>query len=75
MDFGPGRDKLPTVQLSSAAMIRHRDEKVTLAFTLINAQVLTGQVRWYDDTTIHFVAGDGSEITLFKHAILYYRPA
>ena len=75
MDFGPGRDRLPQVQLSAAAMIRHRDEKVTLAFTLINAQVLIGQVRWYDDTTVHFVTSDGSEITLMKHAILYYQPA
>jgi sRNA-binding regulator protein Hfq len=72
MDFGPGRDRLPPVQLSSAAMIRHRDEKTTLAFTLINGQKLTGQVRWFDDTTIHVATNEGAEITMLKHAILYY---
>ena len=75
MDFGPGRDKLPPVQLSSAAMIRHRDEKADLAFTLINAQILVGQVRWFDDNSIHIIASTGTEITLLKHAILYYNPA
>lgn len=75
MDFGPGRDRLPPVQLSSAAMIRHRDEKTTLAFTLINGQVLVGQARWFDDTTIHIATGDGTEITVLKHAVLYYQPA
>jgi len=75
MDFGPGRDRLPPVQLSAAAMIRHRDEKTTLALTLINGQVLVGQVRWFDDTTIHIATKEGAEITVLKHAILYYQPA
>lgn len=75
MDFGPSRDRMPTIQLSAAAMIRLRDEHANLTFHLINGQTLSGQVKWFDETTIHIMAGDGSEITVLKHAILYYKPA
>ncbi len=75
MDFGPSRDRMPTIQLSSAAMIRLRDEHTQLNFFLTNGQTLTGQVKWFDETTIHILAGEGAEITLLKHAILYYKAA
>ena len=75
MDFGPSRDRMPTIQLSSAAMIRLRDEHSNLAFHLINGQTLNGQVKWFDETTIHIVTGEGNEITVLKHAILYYKLA
>ncbi|WP_309709454.1 RNA chaperone Hfq [Armatimonas sp.] len=73
MDFGPSRDRLPTIQLSSAAMIRLRDEHTNLTFLLVNGQSLNGQVKWFDETTINVLADDGSELTLFKHAIVYYK--
>jgi RNA chaperone Hfq len=72
MDFGPSRDRLPTIQLSSAAMIRLRDERATLAFLLVNGQTLTGQVKWFDDFTINVLTTEGLEITVQKHAIIYY---
>lgn len=75
MDFGPGRDRMPTIQLSSAAMIRLRDEHTPLAFLLVNGQTLTGQVKWFDETTIHLLTPEGAEITLLKRAIIYYQAA
>lgn len=75
MDFGPSRDRMPTIQLSSAAMIRLRDERSNLDFSLINGQTLTGQVKWFDETTIHILTGEGAEITILKHSILYYKAA
>lgn len=75
MDFGPTRDRTPTIQLSSAAMIRLRDERTILAFLLVNGQTLTGSVKWFDDHAIQIVTGEGKEITIHKHAILYYHAA
>ncbi|MBB6050636.1 RNA chaperone Hfq [Armatimonas rosea] len=75
MDFGPSRDRMPTIQLSSAAMIRLRDEHATLAFLLVNGQTLTGQVKWFDDFTINVLTTEGREITLQKHAVIYYHVA
>jgi RNA chaperone Hfq len=75
MDFGPSRDRMPTIQLSSAAMIRLRDEHTPLAFLLVNGQTLTGQVKWFDDFTINVLTAEGREITVQKHAVIYYHAA
>ena len=75
MDFGPSRDRMPTIQLSSAAMIRLRDEHTPLAFLLVNGQTLTGQVKWFDDFTINVLTAEGREITVQKHAVIYYHIA
>nr|WP_309691223.1 hypothetical protein [Armatimonas sp.] len=75
MDFGPSRDRMPTIQLSSAAMIRLRDEHTILAFLLINGQTLNGQVKWFDESSIHVLTTEGAEITLLKRAIIYYQAA
>jgi RNA chaperone Hfq len=75
MDFGPSRDRMPVIQLSSAAMIRLRDEHTQLAFLLVNGQTLTGQVKWFDDFTVNVLTPEGMEITVQKHAIVYYHAA
>jgi RNA chaperone Hfq len=75
VDFGPGRDRLPTIQLSSSAMIRQRDEKSVLTFTLTSGQAVSGTVLWFDDYTVHLKQSNGAELTLFKHAVLYYSGA
>jgi RNA chaperone Hfq len=75
MDFGPSRDRMPTIQLSSAAMIRLRDEHTPLTFLLVNGHTLTGQVKWFDDFTVNVLNAEGREITVHKHAIIYYHIA
>jgi sRNA-binding regulator protein Hfq len=65
-------DRMPPVSLSSSTMIRLRDEKKTLAFTLTNGQTLQGLVRWFDDGAYHIALDDRTEITLLRSAVLYY---
>jgi sRNA-binding regulator protein Hfq len=64
-----------TVSLSSSTMIRLRDEKKTLTFTLVNGQTLQGIIRWFDDGAYHVALDDRTEITLLRHAVLYYSVA
>lgn len=73
MDFGTERrDRPMPVQISSAQMIRFRDEHRVLTFTLVNGTQIEGDVKWFDDLSYHVATADG-EITLLRHAVLYYR--
>jgi len=74
MEFGidRSRDRTTTVLLSESELIRYRDERRVLTFTLTSGAVLEGAVRWFDAETIHLVDGDRDELTLFKHAIQHY---
>jgi sRNA-binding regulator protein Hfq len=65
-------DRTMTVSLSSSTMIRLRDEKKTLTFNLINGQKLQGVVRWFDDGAYHIALDDRTELTVLRHAVLYY---
>ena len=66
------RDVTPHVLLSSSELIKYRDERKTLAFTLVNGQVLEGVIRWFDSEAIHIATGDRDELTLVRHSLLYY---
>jgi RNA chaperone Hfq len=75
MDISPisGSERQPTIQRSTSEMIRFRDERRTLVFTLVNGTTLEGVVRWFDDSSIGIADADRDEMTLFKHAILYFK--
>jgi len=68
-------DRAPGVALHAAELIKFRDERKTLLFTLISGETIEGFVRWFDDTAIHVALGgpDRAEATLFKHAIIRYQ--
>jgi sRNA-binding regulator protein Hfq len=68
-------DRPPQVQLHAAELIKFRDERRTLVFTLAGGEKLEGAVRWFDDSAIHIVLSDRNELTVFKHSILYYQAA
>ncbi len=75
MNIAPsgGNDRPPTVQRSDAEMIRARDERRTIVFTLTSGTTVEGVVRWYDDNTICIADESRDEVTVFKHAILHYK--
>lgn len=58
---------------SDAQLIRFRDERKTLVFTLVNGTQIEGAVRWFDHQTYHLVQADRTEMTVLKHAVLYYQ--
>jgi sRNA-binding regulator protein Hfq len=76
MDFGPGSGNEHPVHIPNHVqeLIKFRDERKPLVFTLTNGEKLEGAVRWFDDAAIHIVTPERDEMTLFRHAILYYRP-
>lgn len=65
----------PTVLLHSAELIKFRDERRTIVFTLVGGDKIEGAIRWFDEVAIHVALADRSELTIFKHAILYYQGA
>ena len=75
MDLGIDRskDRAAVVLLSESEMIRYRDERKVLTFSLLNGEELEGSVRWFDSVSIHLVDAERNELTLFKHAIQHYR--
>lgn len=75
MDLGIDRskDRAPVVLLSESEMIRYRDERRVLTFSLLSGGEIEGSVRWFDAATIHIVDSERNELTLFKHAIQHYR--
>lgn len=66
-------DRLPTVLLHTAELIKYRDERRMLVFTLLHGEPVEGTIRWFDEEAIHLVDAERSEVTLFKHAIASYR--
>jgi len=73
MDFGTERrDRPMPVQISSAQMIRFRDEHRVLAFHLVNGETITGDVTWFDDFAYN-VKTEAGEITIPRHAVVWYK--
>ncbi len=66
-------DRYPQVQQHSSELIRFRDERRSLVFALQGGETIEGSVRWFDDHTIHIVTADRDELTVYKHAVLYYK--
>ena len=68
-------DRAAGIHTHSAELIRFRDERKSLTFTLTNGETVEGFIRWFDDEAIHVVVSgaERSEVTLFKHAVIRYQ--
>lgn len=56
-------------------LIKYRDNRTVLVVTLLSGEALEGAVRWHDHLTLRLVQADRSEVTIYQHAIAYYRPS
>ncbi len=54
-------------------LIKYRDNRTALTVTLTNGETLEGAIRWYDAHAIRLVQADRSEVTVYLHAVAYYR--
>lgn len=54
-------------------LIKYRDNRTVLIVTLLNGEVMEGAVRWYDEQALRLVQADRSEVTVYLHAVAYYR--
>lgn len=54
-------------------LIKYRDNRTMLAVTLLGGETLEGAVRWYDDQALRLVQADRTELTVYLHAVAYYR--
>ena len=68
-----GNERPPAVKRNESEMIRARDERRTLVFTLTNGTTVEGVVRWFDDDTICVADDSRDETVLMKHAVLFYK--
>ncbi len=66
------RDRAVPVLQHVGELIKFRDERKTLRFTLLDGNVVEGVIRWFDDEAVHIVTSNRDEITLFKHSVSYY---
>ena len=68
-------DRMPSIHTHNAELIKFRDERKALVFTLTNGETLEGFVRWFDEETVHVViAGtERAETTIFHHAVVRYQ--
>ncbi len=74
-DSGPSRagEREERIPPHEVELIKYRTNRTTLQFALTNGSVLEGAIRWYDDHAIRIVQPDRIEITLMRHAIVYYK--
>lgn len=56
-----------------AELIKFRDNRTALTLKLMSGETLDGAVRWYDASALRLVQADRSEVTVYLHAIAYYR--
>ena len=54
-------------------LIKYRSNRTPLEFRLTSGELVEGAIRWYDDQAIRIVLSDRTEMTLFRHAIVYYK--
>ncbi len=54
-------------------LIKYRDNRTVLIVTLLNGELLEGAVRWYDDHALRLIQADRTEVTVYLHAVAYYR--
>ncbi len=75
MDFGTERrDRPMPVQISSAQMIRFRDEHRQITFQLVNGAQFVGDVTWFDDFAYNVKTEEG-EVTIPRHSVVWYKAA
>jgi len=68
----PGRPE-ERIALSEIELIKYRDNRTTLLVKLTTGETLEGAIRWYDERALRLVQADRAEITVFLHAIAYYK--
>jgi len=75
MSFGTsgGNERPAPVKRSDSEMIRARDERRSMVFTLTDGSILEGVVRWFDDEAICIGDENREETTVFKHAIRSFK--
>ena len=56
-----------------AELIKYRDNRTPLTFKMMSGETLDGAIRWYDASALRLVQADRSELTVYHHAIAYYR--
>ena len=54
-------------------LIKYRDNRTSLVVTLSSGETLEGAIRWYDDHALRLVQADRNEVTVYLHAVAYYR--
>ncbi len=54
-------------------LIKYRDSRTALIVTMMNGEIMEGAVRWYDEYALRLVQADRSEVTVYLHAVAYYR--
>ena len=54
-------------------LIKYRDNRTSLVVTLSSGETLEGAIRWYDAQAVRLVQTDRSEVTVYLHAVAYYR--
>ncbi len=55
-------------------LIKYRDNRTSLDVTLLSGETIEGAVRWHDHLALRLVQADRSEVTIYLHAVAYYRP-
>ncbi len=75
MSFGSsgGNERPAPMKRSDSEMIRARDERRPMTFTLMDGNILEGVVRWFDDEAICIGNENRDEITVYKHAIQSFK--
>ncbi len=68
-----GNERPATVKRSDSELIRARDVRQKMAFTLTNGTTLEGVVRWFDDDTICIGDENRDETVVYKHALVSYK--
>jgi len=53
-------------------LIRFRDGKVPVKFTLMTDEVIEGVIVWYDEISVHVVKSDEAEVTIMYNVISTY---
>jgi sRNA-binding regulator protein Hfq len=54
-------------------LIKYRDNRTVLIVTLLSGEIMEGAVRWYDEHALRLVQADRNEVTVYLHAVAYYR--
>ncbi len=61
------------ISLREVELIKYRDNRTALVVKLVTGETLEGAIRWYDDQAVRLVQADRAEVTVYLHAVAYYR--
>lgn len=69
-----GTTRMENISPREVELIKYRDNRTSLAVTLLNGETIEGAIRWYDHLALRLVQADRSELTVYLHAVAFYRP-